>query len=441
MVLRRVGVVTRGITRGVTIIKFVDVLHDEVLIVRLVHPAPDMVGPPIIVLLRGVAVKRRVHLLVLDLRGLVPLADVLADDIVFIGVLGIPVFGDYLPLVVDELLGFALGDDVEHVQVSTLWHANVLVVPAVNVDVVDLFLSVVSPRRLPVGVGRIPVQGLILGGGLRVEAEVVQLEIAQMLEDGASGDPVQLVEVLAAGILLDTVRFPVDLVVEVIHALQEEVLELVRLGRFGVVVAVLGEGHVHLVVRTADDDLFHAHLLFHGGIYPVVYRYQDGAGGHLPVAGHHRNGGGLGSDHRLEELTLAAGLGVRVKLDDPARLEHDIIRRLQPARGQDVDVPTGVKLHHIDGPRGQLRLGPLSVNPGVELDLSLAPQGPGHGDLGDGVEQDALREAIGVQDHPVNLDVPGEEMHQEGRFHHGRRDVSLGSGQEDVLRCLGEEGG
>ena len=366
-------------------------------------------------------------LLVLHHCLLPPLADVLPHGV---GGLG----GGARPPAVDELFRLGGGDHVEHVLVGPPGHADVLVVQAVDVDVVD-DLGVVLPFRRPVPGGGVAVQDRVLfGPGV---GEIVERQVAQGLQHRLALDVEKLVEaaVIVAGVIggrrvLDAEVRPRYLAVEVVPSFHEELAEPGAFRGPGVVVAVLAQDDVHGVVVGPDPDLLHAHLLGHGGGDPVHLGHLDEPVGHLVEPGHHLDGGELGGDHRLGHDTGALHPGVRVDGDVPAGFEHHVGGGVQPARVKNLDVSRS-HLIHRDGAREEFLLRPGGVHPGVDLDLSQGIQRPRNDDAVHGVEQDPLQPDVGVQDQPVDPDTPAEEMNQQGSFNQGGRDIAVGPGHVD----------
>ena len=362
------------------------------------------------------------------------------------------------PLTVDQLPGLALEDHVQHVRLGPLGHADVLVPPVGHVDGVDLG-AVARPLGCPGGDRGVAVQGLVLLGtvvadgvprvGAGIVAEVVEGLVAQVRQHDVALRTVELVEglvpvgaVVRAGRLGDEdlrIDAPVDDrdgqprvrvvdAVVVVDALDQDLAEACPVRGAGVVVAVLGQGHVHRVVETPHPHLFRAHLLGHDRAHPADFRHLDDAHRFLVEPGHYLDRPGHRADDRRGHRPRAvrqggAGLQVHVSASGQPHLAAGV----EQARVLDQDVARR-QLAARDAARGELGVAPARVDAGVDLDVGQGPHLAGDGQHSLHVEQDPRRRVVVL--HPtVDAQHPGHDVDQGRGVDQGRAEAV---GDQDV---------
>ncbi len=243
---------------------------------------------------------------------------------------GVQVRPQRVVLVLLQEQGLPHRDHPQDVHVRALGHAHIAVSPAVDVDVVHHLLVAVPFG----GDGLIGLHSAVFGAldhGIAV-VELEQRHVTGVLEHRQSLVIVQAGEVLVGGLVGvvgagrgGTRAGPVHRRVEVVHPFEQHLDKALGRCGVGVVVAKLGQHHVHGGVFRANLEFFVLHHLGDLGGLPGHHRHLDRVGqGHLLVA----NDGFDGFGHCLVTLdrdrTAARDGGIGVKGDVATGLDDDV---------------------------------------------------------------------------------------------------------------------
>ena len=360
-------------------------------------------------------------------------------------------------VVAAQVLRRRVRDDAQDVFLRADGHADVLVLPAGDRQVVDL-RGVGAPRRRPGGLGDGGAHGR---DGQRIAVrELVQRHVAGVVEHGLALGVVELAErsvvvVPVVGVRREILRRagdgdcrhpfggvvgPVDLTVPVVQTFDQHLEELFARSRVRVVVTDLLERDIHLVVERAGLDHLGAHLLGELGrrVGDVLDLHR--AIGHLLVADDH----GLGARHRVVHRHLdragRANPQIGIEHHRAAGTHRDRASSGDQALPLDGDV-AAAELAASDR-RLELRAGPAHVDTGIEVDAIVRAEVAADRQVAARVEQHAAIGQAGVERictdrrQQAGGDAAVDRHHRRGQVHQqiGLDDRRVGRRRRDEVR-------